>query len=79
MLATMQLLSFSLIQSLKFVEHGGGRSPRAATLLGTTFEYANLTEDGMLEDSVLRMLVDKYKPLHTTATIQTAEEKMRHQ
>jgi hypothetical protein len=52
--AVVQLVSLSLIQSVKFVEHGGGGSPRAATLPGTTFEYPNWTGDGRLEDSVLR-------------------------
>ncbi|KAJ7334740.1 hypothetical protein DFH08DRAFT_784815 [Mycena albidolilacea] len=36
----------------------------------------NWTGDERLEDTVLRMLVDKYKPLRT-GTIQTAEQKLR--
>jgi hypothetical protein len=62
MSATVQLLSLSLVQSVKFVEHGGGGLPRTAILPGTTFEYPNSTGDGRLEGSVLRMLVDKLKP-----------------
>ncbi|KAJ7159831.1 hypothetical protein C8R43DRAFT_853415, partial [Mycena crocata] len=39
-------------------------------------EEANWTGDERIEDTVLRMLVDKYKPLRT-GTIQTAEQKLR--
>lgn len=42
---------------------------------GTTSEHPNWTGDESIEDTVLRMLVDKYKPLRT-GTIRTAEEKM---
>lgn len=42
---------------------------------GTTSEHPNWTGDESVEDAVLRMLVDKYKPLRT-GTIRTAEEKM---
>lgn len=42
---------------------------------GTTSEHPNWTGDESIEDAVLRMLVDKYKPLRT-GTIRTAEEKM---
>ncbi|KAF7329000.1 DUF1992 domain-containing protein [Mycena venus] len=39
-------------------------------------EEPNWTGDERIEDTVLRMLVDKYKPLRT-GTIQTAEQKLR--
>ncbi|KAI0045118.1 hypothetical protein FA95DRAFT_1589912 [Auriscalpium vulgare] len=39
-------------------------------------EYENWTGDESMEDAVLRMLVDKYKPLRS-GTIRTAEEKLR--
>ena len=42
---------------------------------GTTSEHPNWTGDESIEDAVLRMLVDKYKPLRT-GTIRTSEEKM---
>jgi hypothetical protein len=42
---------------------------------GTTSEHPNWTGDESIEDAVLRMLVDKYKPLRT-GTIRSAEEKM---
>jgi len=42
---------------------------------GTTSEHPNWTGDESIEDAVLRMLVDKYKPLRT-GKIRTAEEKM---
>jgi hypothetical protein len=42
---------------------------------GTTSEHPNWTGDESVEDAVLRMLVDKYKPLRS-GTIRTAEEKM---
>jgi DnaJ family protein C protein 28 len=38
-------------------------------------EYRNWTGDEEIQDTVLRMLVDKYKPLRT-GTIRTAEEKL---
>jgi DnaJ homolog subfamily C member 28 len=38
--------------------------------------YANWTGEESMEDAVLRMLVDKYKPMRT-GTVRTAEEKMR--
>lgn len=40
------------------------------------FQHPNWTGDESTEDAVLRMLVDKYKPLRT-GKIQTAEEKLR--
>ncbi|RXW23108.1 hypothetical protein EST38_g2735 [Candolleomyces aberdarensis] len=40
------------------------------------FQHPNWTGDESTEDAVLRMLVDKYKPLGT-GKIQTAEEKLR--
>lgn len=39
-------------------------------------EYENWTGEESMEDAVLRMLVDKYKPLRTGA-VRTAEEKLR--
>ena len=42
----------------------------------TASEHPNWTGDESIEDAVLRMLVDKYKPLRT-GTIRTAEEKIR--
>jgi DnaJ family protein C protein 28 len=42
---------------------------------GMTSEHPNWTGDESIEDAVLRMLVDKHKPLRT-GTIRTAEEKM---
>jgi len=39
-------------------------------------EHENWTGDESMKDAVLRMLVDKYKPLRTGA-IQTAEEKLK--
>jgi len=42
---------------------------------GTASEHPNWTGDESIEDAVLRMLMDKYKPLRT-GTIRTAEEKM---
>ena len=38
-------------------------------------QHPNWTGNESIEDTVPRMLVDKYKPLRT-GTIQTAEEKM---
>ena len=51
---------------------GGGAlpGPRVAQ------EHPNWTGDERMQDAVLRMLVDKYKPLRT-GTIQTAEDKIR--
>ncbi|KAJ3549835.1 hypothetical protein NMY22_g738 [Coprinellus aureogranulatus] len=40
------------------------------------FQHPNWTGDESTEDAVLRMLVDKYKPLRS-GTTQTAEEKLR--
>ena len=50
---------------------------RTGIYRGTTSEHPNWTGDETVEDAVLRMLVDKYKPLRT-GTIRTAEEKMHH-
>ena len=50
--------------------------PRNTTLIRAASEQPNWTGDESVEDAVLRMLVDKYKPLRT-GTIRTAEEKMR--
>ncbi len=51
--------------------------PRNTTLIRAASEQPNWTGDESVEDAVLRMLVDKYKPLRT-GTIRPAEEKMRH-
>ncbi|KAF5334368.1 hypothetical protein D9611_013538 [Ephemerocybe angulata] len=40
------------------------------------FQHPNWTGDESQEDAILRMLVDKYKPLRS-GTIQTADEKLR--
>jgi hypothetical protein len=48
---------------------------RTGTHRGAKLEQPNWTGDESMEDAVLRMLVDKYKPLRT-GTIRTAEEKM---
>jgi len=49
---------------------------RNMTLIRAAWEQPNWTGDESVEGAVLRMLVDKYKPLRT-GTIRTAEEKMR--
>jgi len=51
-------------------------SPTQPIRSGTALEHPNWTGDESMEDAVLRMLVDKYKPLRT-GTLQTAEEKLR--
>jgi DnaJ family protein C protein 28 len=51
-------------------------TPSRSNLLRTAPKHANWTGDESIEDAVLRMLVDKYKPLRT-GTVQTAEEKLR--
>ena len=50
-------------------------TPARTALSGTTLDPPNWTGDERVEDAVLRMLVDKYKPLRS-GTIQTAEDKM---
>jgi DnaJ homolog subfamily C member 28 len=50
-------------------------TPTRTALSGVTSEHTNWTGDEKVEDAVLRMLVDKYKPLRS-GPIQTAEEKM---
>src|SRR6266702_685966 len=52
-----------------------GTPPRPTILPRTAPEHPNWTGEESIEDAVLRMLVDKYKPLRT-GTVQTAEEKM---
>ena len=49
---------------------------RSAKLSVLEQEYENWTGEENIKDAVLRMLVDKYKPLRT-GSIQTAEEKMK--
>lgn len=51
-------------------------APSRSTLPRTAPKHANWTGEESIEDAVLRMLVDKYKPLRT-GTVQTAEEKIR--
>jgi hypothetical protein len=65
--------SSKLFADAKHEERAG--ASRTVTLPGTTPEQPNWTGEERMEDAVLRMLVDKYKPLHS-GTIQTAEEKM---
>lgn len=50
----------------------GGTKPTTSS----TPEYPNWTGDESIQDAVLRMLVDKYKPLRG-GSIRTAEEKIR--
>ena len=56
-------------------ERTGVTPTRTGIDRGTKSEHPNWTGDESTEDAVLRMLVDKYKPLRT-GTIRTAEEKM---
>ena len=51
-------------------------TPSRPTLPRIAPEHANWTGEESIEDAVLRMLIDKYKPLRT-GTVQTAEEKIR--
>ena len=67
--------SSKLFSDAEHEERAGATPTRAAVLPGTTPEQPNWTGDERIEDTVLRMLVDKYKPLRT-GTIQSAEEKM---
>jgi DnaJ family protein C protein 28 len=67
--------SSKLFADAEHEERAGATPTRTAILPGTTSEQPNWTGDERIEDAVLRMLVDKYKPLRT-GTIQTAEEKM---
>ncbi|KAH9062251.1 hypothetical protein EDB87DRAFT_330067 [Lactarius vividus] len=53
-----------------------GTPPQPTVLPRSAPEHPNWTGEERIEDTVLRMLVDKYKPLRT-GTVQTAEEKMR--
>ncbi|KAI9467303.1 hypothetical protein BJY52DRAFT_1220028 [Lactarius psammicola] len=53
-----------------------GNPPRPTVLPRTAPEHPNWTGEESMEDAVLRMLVDKYKPLRT-GMVQSAEEKMR--
>lgn len=68
--------SSKLFSDAEHEERTAGVAPtRTGIHRGTTSEHPNWTGDESIEDAVLRMLVDKYKPLRTGA-IQTAEEKM---
>ena len=67
--------SSKLFADAEHEERAGATPTRAAVLPGTAPEQPNWTGDERIEDTVLRMLVDKYKPLRT-GTIQSAEEKM---
>ncbi|KAF9024332.1 hypothetical protein BDZ89DRAFT_1162278 [Hymenopellis radicata] len=51
-------------------------APKSAHLSALESQHENWTGDESIQDAVLRMLVDKYKPLRT-GTIQTAEEKLK--
>ena len=53
-----------------------GTPTRPTVLPKTAPEHTNWTGEESIEDAVLRMLIDKYKPLRT-GTVQTAEEKIR--
>lgn len=57
-------------------EQTGTPPPRAAILPRAAPEHPNWMGDERMEDAVLRMLVDKYKPLRT-GSMQTSEDKIR--
>jgi hypothetical protein len=67
--------SSKLFVDAEHEERTGVTPTRTGIPRGTTSEPPNWTGDERIEDAVLRMLVDKYKPLRT-GTIRTAEEKM---
>jgi hypothetical protein len=67
--------SSKLFADAKHEERTSVTPTRTGVQRGTTSEHPNWTGDESVEDAVLRMLVDKYKPLRTGA-IRTAEEKM---
>jgi hypothetical protein len=67
--------SSKLFADAEHEERTGDTPTRTDIHRGTTSEHPNWTGDESIEDAVLRMLVDKYKPLRT-GTIRTAEEKM---
>lgn len=50
--------------------------PKSSHLLALEQQHENWTGDEKIEDTVLRMLVDKYKPLRSGA-VQTAEQKLK--
>ncbi|KAF5371287.1 hypothetical protein D9758_004245 [Tetrapyrgos nigripes] len=55
---------------------GSGKSQYLQSLENQHMQY-NWDGDERMEDAVLRMLVDKYKPLRTAGGIRTAEEKLK--
>ena len=57
-------------------EREEGTPTRPTVLPRTAPKHTNWTGEESIEDAVLRMLIDKYKPLRT-GTVQTAEEKIR--
>jgi DnaJ family protein C protein 28 len=67
--------SSKLFVDAEHEERTGVTPTRTGIHRDTTSEHPNWTGDENVEDAVLRMLVDKYKPLRT-GTIRTAEEKM---
>jgi DnaJ family protein C protein 28 len=68
--------SSKLFADAEHEERTGGVTPtRTGIHRGATSDHPNWTGDESIEDAVLRMLVDKHKPLRT-GTIRTAEEKM---
>src|SRR5258708_2583611 len=67
--------SSKLFADAEHEERGGAAPTRTGIHPGTTLKHPSWTGDERVEDAVLRMLVDKYKPLRTRA-IQTAEENM---
>jgi DnaJ family protein C protein 28 len=69
------LASSKLFADAEHEEQTGVTPTRTGIRRGTTSEHPNWTGDESTEDTVLRMLVDKYKPLRT-GTIRSAEEKM---
>ena len=58
-------------------EEHANESQRKSRLSFLENQHANWDGEERVEDTVLRMLVDKYKPLRG-GTIRTAEEKLKH-
>lgn len=67
---------FADVEHEQRVDRVEAAPPRAVNLQAMVSEHPNWEGDESIEDAVLRMLVDKYKPLRT-GTIHTAEEKIR--
>ncbi|CAK5278014.1 unnamed protein product [Mycena citricolor] len=68
--------SAKLFADAALEEEQPGPSAPSKRLQDILAEQPNWTGDERIEDTVLRMLVDKYKPLRS-GTIQTAEQKMK--